>query len=355
MPLMPFTMPGPLGGVQAQPPPATFTLTGFIPFLGIQPPPAVFILTGSAPVLNLTLRPAAATFVVTGLIPTVRPGSKLLPTGCTFVLSSSTPWVSPGLTLPTTVTVLMLDGMDFHASNYIKSVFQSKFITAPYTSQVQVDYPRNSSATSIAIGVTNLNGAIRGIGGVKIVVGYSQGAEVCSRWMETYGADGTAPSEANLMFVLCGNPRSSIGGYGVGRQTWDGSLATVTPTTSRWRVIDYKIRYDGWADSPVDEGNSLAMQNATSGKFGQHGRYHLQTFNNPVNTVWVSGNTTYVLTQEIPPMVQNWYPAEVRSQIKYRIETAYIRPSNDPPVVRLPVTNGFWRFVLQSMGIAPWP
>lgn len=356
MPLMPFTMPGTLGGVQAQPLPATLVLTGFVPGLGsIQPDNAAFTLTGFAPVLTFTASPSAATITLTSPAPTLKSGTFVRPTGGTLVLTGRLPWASPGLTLPTVVTVIFLNGMDFHLSNSIPAHFQSKFIISPYTSQWQVDYPRDSSPASIATGVANLNSAIRGLGGTKLVVAHSQGSEVCSRWMETYAADGTAPTEAQLMFILTGNPRSAIGGYGVGRATWDGSLATVTPTTSRWRIIDYKIRYDGWTDFPVDQGNSLAVQNANSGKFGQHGRYHLQAFNNAANTVWVNGNTTYVLTDEIPPMIQNWYPAEVRSQIKYKIEAAYVRPPNDPPVVRLPVTNGFWRFVLQSMGITPYP
>lgn len=283
-------------------------------------------------------------------MPTVTPG------GVTLTLTGSAPWIPLGLNaIPASATVFSLVGLNFNLYDYMPPQLQARFSTAPYTMH-KVNYPASTKTTSITEGVAALNSAVRNTAGSKIVIAHSQGAQVCSRWMRTYANDGTAPPASELMFILTGNPLRSTGGYIIGRPEIGGTTGLPTPLDTKWRIVDVARRYDGWADWVHNQSNALAVNNAKQGQFINHGdpAYNSVNLYASTNTVWTSGNTTYVLTSENPPLLRNYLiPAGAYSQIKKHIESAYNRPANDPAVTVIAERSWLWRLILSILGITP--
>ncbi len=257
------------------------------------------------------------------------------------------------LPIPARATVLTLSGLNFNLYNDMPNKLQGVFNKAPYY-MVKVDYPASTARDSISKGVANLDAALKGIQGKKIVLAQSQGAQVVSRWIREHANDRKAPSTNDLTFILTGNPLRSTGGYIIGRPEVGGTTGQPTPTNSRWNVIDVARRYDGWADWVKDESNEWAVKNANAGKTLLHKGYNDVNINDPSHTVWKSGSTTYVLTQEkILPMWDEpwWYPSSVISTMKAHIESAYHRPVNDPPTTVVPTSSLYWNTVMKLWGI----
>lgn len=228
------------------------------------------------------------------------------------------------LQIPGSATVLTLSGLNFNLYNTMPRQFRGLFARPPYT-MVQVKYPANIARNSIAKGVEMLDEALRTTPGPKIVMGHSQGAQVCSRWMREHANDTTAPKPDELLFILTGNPLRSTGGYIIGRKEVGGTIGVATPTHTPWRIIDVARRYDGWADWVQDEHNKLAVKNANIGKQTLHKKYDEVDFFSPTHTIWISGNTTYVLTweQELPVLKGSSSPLSRVDAARAEIEAAY--------------------------------
>ena len=230
-------------------------------------------------------------------------------------------------------TVLTLSGLNFNLYNSMPGKFNGMFAKPPYT-MVQIKYPASISNTSITRGVEMLDAALRSTPGRKIVMGHSQGAQVCSRWMREHAGDTTAPGAGELMFILTGNPLRATGGYIIGRKEVGGTTGLPTPTDTPWRIIDFARRYDGWADWVQDEQNKLAVSNANRGKQSLHKKYNDIDFLSSTHTTWSIGNTTFVLTREEQlPVLGNKMksPGEIKIT-RAKIEAAYTnRPANDKP------------------------
>lgn len=251
--------------------------------------------------------------------------------------------------VPQSGTVLTLNGLDFNIFNYLPYTFGGEFNKAPYTMQ-KLNYPASFSLNSISKGVAALDKAVRTTQGQKIVLAHSQGAQVASAWMRKYANDPTAPSPSELTFLLIGNPLRSTGGHIIGNMQVDGTIGQATPTSTRWQIVDFARRYDGWSDWVQDKNNKWAVRNANEGKKSFHIRYDQARLYAPTNTVWKSGNTTYVLSKEDTlPMWPNTsgYPAGVVAAMRAEIERGYKRPANDPKVQKLPVESS-WKGVLKS-------
>ncbi len=231
------------------------------------------------------------------------------------------------LPLPDAATVLTLSGLNFNLINYMPRHFGGRFARPPYVLR-KVRYPASLSADSIARGVAALDRALRETSGPVIVLAHSQGAQVATHWMREHANDASAPSGDRVVFLLTGNPLRAEGGYAIGRREVGGTLGEPTPVAGRWRVIDVARRYDGWADWPADSGNRRAVEAARSGMMRFHTRYDQVDLDDPTNTVWVRGTTTFVLTAEMPPL--NTVPSARRATVAAEIERAYRRPPNDP-------------------------
>jgi hypothetical protein len=254
--------------------------------------------------------------------------------------------------IPQSGTVLTLNGLNLNITNYVPDAFGGIFSKPPYTLN-KVQYPASFASDSISKGVTALNNAVRSTPGQKIVLAHSQGSQVASNWMRQYAIDPSAPGANELTFILFGNPLRSDGGYLIGRPEIGHTTGLPTPTNTKWPIIDVTRRYEGWSDWVKDESNKWAVDNAKAGKLKTHPRYDQVDIYSQANTVWQSGNTTYVLTKEddLPLWKDNSeYPFSVRQAMRAYIERAYNRPANDPQTILLPVEPA-WQNQLREWGI----
>ena len=249
--------------------------------------------------------------------------------------------------------VLTLNGLNYNVTNYVPNAFGGIFNRSPYLLS-KVSYPASLASDSISTGVVNLNTALRSTPGQKIVLAHSQGAQVASHWMRQYANDPTAPGPSELTFILFGNPLRSTGGYIIGRHEVGGTIGQPTPRNTKWPIIDVARRYDGWADWVQDSNNQWAVDNAIAGRRSLHPKYEQVDIYSATNTVWQSGNTTYVLTKEdnLPLWDNNSeYPLGVLSAMRAYIERAYSRPSNDPRTIILSIESEAWKNQLRSWGV----
>ncbi len=257
------------------------------------------------------------------------------------------------LGIPLKASVLTLTGLNYNITNYMPNSFGGIFNRAPYT-LAKISFPASLASDSISKGVVALNAAVRSTPGQKIILAHSQGAQVASHWMRQHANDPTAPGASELTFVLLGNPLRSTGGYIIGRPEVGGTTGQPTPTNTKWPIIDVARRYDGWADWVQNQSNQWAVDNANQGKIGVHSRYDQANLYAATNTVWKSGNTTYVLTKEdnLPLWKKNSdYPLGVRTAMRAHIESAYHRPANDPRVIVMPIETQAWKNTLSDWGV----
>ncbi|KMO84706.1 PE-PPE domain-containing protein [Mycolicibacterium chubuense] len=229
------------------------------------------------------------------------------------------------LGIPAGATVLALPGADLHLRNGMPEEFGGAFSRPPYTMNV-IDYPRDLTKASIPTGVANIDEAIRATPGTLIVLAYSQGAQVASEWMRQHAQDPTVPGPDRLTFVLFGNPLRASGGEKVGHPT-SRTTGLATPTDTPWHIVDVARRYDGFADSPQDKGNTDAVRNADLGKLFIHPHYEGVDLNDPSLQIWNRGNTTFVLTNEpVLPILEKAPPdPDQVDSMRSRIESAYHR------------------------------
>jgi pimeloyl-ACP methyl ester carboxylesterase len=178
-----------------------------------------------------------------------------------------------------------------------------------------------------------------------IVFAYSQGTQVAEQWLVQHKDDATAPSAADLSFILLGNSTRAFGGS----LNVFGGFGDVWPA-SKYDVIDIAREYEYSADLPNNPSSpyyGLALINAIMGGYYLHDYASvadLNVINDPANTVWKVGNITYVLvpTENLPlldPLRQFGLAAladQLNGPLKAQIDQAYNRnyPGliNDPPV-----------------------
>lgn len=348
------------------PGPANLTITGEVPSVDVsgqvRPVGAMLTITGGTPAIRIgeVVYPTAAALTLTMGTPEVRPGANLFPAPATMTITMGTPWIGMGLSvIPSSATVLSLKGLNYDEESPMPNFLQGRFALPPYTME-EIKYPASFKKTSIDEGVTALDAALRATAGQKIVLGHSQGAQVCARWMREFDSDPTAPDESELMFILTGNPLRATGGYIIDRPEVGGEIGIPTPLTTRWNIVDVARRWDGFADWVTSEDDKTAVQNARSGMSGHHTTpaYDNVDIYDPGHTVWNSGNTTFILTQEErPPLLRNWLLLGDQGQavtLAYmrHIEKTYTnRPPNDPEIVVDPEPNSFWATFLSLAGI----
>ncbi len=109
-----------------------------------------------------------------------------------------------------------------------------------------------------------------------VIFGYSQGATVASR-EKFLLSDLSAEDQANISFVLIGNPNRPNGGlferlapFGT-VPILDATFGLPTPTDTAMSTVDVAFEYDGVADFPLYPVNLLATLNAVAGFWYIHG------------------------------------------------------------------------------------
>ncbi|WP_083666002.1 PE-PPE domain-containing protein [Mycobacterium sp. NS-7484] len=167
--------------------------------------------------------------------------------------------------------------------------------------------------TSVARGVLSLNNAVLATSGEKIVVGYSQSANIATRekrnLAELRAQGATVPAADELSFVLIANPNRPNGGIlarfeGLYIPILGISFDGATPD-DEYATIDVAREYDLIADFPKYPLNLLADLNALMGYVYLHPNYgssvvHLD--DPSTYQSYTSGNTTYYLvhTEHLP-------------------------------------------------------
>ncbi|WP_273732356.1 PE-PPE domain-containing protein [Mycolicibacterium septicum] len=203
--------------------------------------------------------------------------------------------------------------------------------------------------TSVARGVLSLNNAVLSTPGEKVVVGYSQSANIATRekrnLAELRAQGATVPSPDELSFVFVANPNRPNGGIlarfeGLYIPILGVSFDGATPN-DEYKTIDVARQYDLIADFPKYPLNLLADLNALMGYVYLHPNYgsSVVDLDDPSTyDSYTSGNTTYYLvhTEHLPllqPFRDIGIPAPVidlvEPTLRVLIELAYDRtPAN---------------------------
>lgn len=199
--------------------------------------------------------------------------------------------------------------------------------------------------TSVARGVLSLDNAIRSTPGDKVVVGYSQSANIATRekrnLAELRAQGATVPSAAELSFVFVANPNRPNGGIlvrfeGLYIPILGVSFDGVAPEDD-YPTIDVAREYDLIADFPKYPLNVLADLNALLGYVYLHPNYGAAVVDLSDPTTYqshTSGQTTYYLvhTEHLPllqPLRDMGIPAPVldlvEPTLRVLIDLAYDR------------------------------
>ncbi|OLO98855.1 hypothetical protein BVU76_28645 [Mycolicibacterium porcinum] len=203
--------------------------------------------------------------------------------------------------------------------------------------------------TSVARGVLSLHNAVLSTPGEKVVVGYSQSANIATRekrnLTELRAQGATVPAPDELSFVFVANPNRPNGGIlarfeGLYIPILGVSFDGATPD-DEYQTTDIARQYDLIADFPKYPLNLLADLNALMGYFYLHPNYgsSVVDLNDPSSyDSYTSGNTTYYLmhTEHLPllqPLRDLGIPAPVidlaEPTLRVLIELAYDRtPAN---------------------------
>ena len=110
----------------------------------------------------------------------------------------------------------------------------------------------------ISTGAATLNDVLLADPGEKLVLGFSQGAQVGGFWLRNY-ASTTSVDRETTSFLFVGDPENT---YGV---PW----APKVPTGTGFAVTEVWSQYDGWADWPA-RFDVVAIANAIAGMFLVH-------------------------------------------------------------------------------------
>ncbi|MBU9764466.1 PE-PPE domain-containing protein [Mycobacterium sp. TNTM28] len=199
--------------------------------------------------------------------------------------------------------------------------------------------------TSVARGVLSLNNAILTTPGEKVIVGYSQSANIATRekrnLAELRAQGAVVPSGDELSFVFVANPNRPNGGIlarfeGVYIPLLGISFDAATPDDI-YRTIDVAREYDLIADFPKYPLNLLADLNALAGYIYLHPNYGSSVIdlNDPATyQSHTAGNTTYYLvhTEHLPllqPLRDIGFPTPVldlvEPTLRVLIDLAYDR------------------------------
>ncbi|MGV0992284.1 MAG: PE-PPE domain-containing protein [Mycobacterium sp.] len=217
---------------------------------------------------------------------------------------------------------------------------------------------------SVASGLNQLNSDLVGAYSPSaqtpdVIFGYSQGATVATR-EKAILTKLSAQDQANINFVLIGNPNRPNGGlferlamFGT-VPILDATFGLPTPTDTAMSTVDIAFKYDGVADFPQYPINLLADLNAIAGFWYTHGSYLGQAPNgltpaelaaaiaDPANQQLVAGSdTTYVLipTPDLPLL------QPLREFAAFTGTQAVVRPLIDliQPALRVLIETGYDR------------
>lgn len=184
-----------------------------------------------------------------------------------------------------------------------------------------------------------------------VVVGYSQGASVNTRWLQWYkeGKISNPPDPANVSFVNVGNPNRPNGGpaerfAGLYIPIFGVSFDGATPSDTPYQVTEVAHEYDGISDFPVYVWNLPAVANAFMGMAFVHAFYDQVDLNDPNNIVTHDGNLTDVLVHT--PVLPLMQPLYIAAHLAGRTETPVLDAISVP--LRVIIDAGYDRTTAEA-------
>lgn len=157
-------------------------------------------------------------------------------------------------------TLILIDPMGF---NLISLGFQYMLLKGtlvkPGDTVYRLPYTNQAGAANIAGGVAALNTKLNNTSGDIFVFGYSEGAQVITKWLRDYGTSSPILPTSRLKFLLIGNAERRYGGFAYKHQNLaaicdvDGLPDPLPDGTStvHYQVTDFARQYDGFADFPA--------------------------------------------------------------------------------------------------------
>lgn len=193
-----------------------------------------------------------------------------------------------------------LEPLDFNAvGNFVKLQLQGK--PCQGREVVKIDYPASFAANSIDAGVKALDDFLHNTLGEKLILAWSQGAQVVSRWLRNLANFPVLPAPEEVEFFVFGNPLRKYGGYIIGRPEVGGQIGLPTLNDTPYRVTDLKMQGDGWADWPGDDAGWLAKLDARKGQNKRHCYGYLTADPaDPNIRVYHENTTTYAMIPAKP-------------------------------------------------------
>ncbi len=205
-------------------------------------------------------------------------------------------------------------------------LIDSKFYDYANSNVSVLDYPRSvwpltglndpTADESFAIGVANLDAAIKGASGPIVVAALSEGSLVVDREQAKLVNDPTAPPASSLTFIVSGGlGRSTPFSNGVTTYFPIGTVPIFDYTNSRTVESQYDTtvivgEYDGWADFPDRPWNVLSDLNALAGTSVVHPFSSMADPNSvPAKNIVTTTNslgattTTYLVPTTVLPLL----------------------------------------------------
>lgn len=199
-----------------------------------------------------------------------------------------------GTAVAQAATVLTVSGNTTLAPQPMETELRGVMCQPPNVCK-KVEYASGGSGEQVyTSGYTALKQALSETSGDVVIMAYSQGAVIGTRWLINDAS--TAPQSPDLLYVvLLGNQSQSLNGW----STISGGVKT--PNDGKYKVVDVCKQYDPLCDYPNVAGLP-AIMNALAGYTQLHGNYTNVDVNDPNNWVRTVGNTTYVLvpTEQLP-------------------------------------------------------
>lgn len=158
-----------------------------------------------------------------------------------------------------TRTLIIIDPMGFNLMSLgMQYLLFKGTLVKPGDTVYRLPYTNQAGAANIAGGVTALNNKLNSTSGDILVFGYSEGAQVATKWLRDHGTSSPITPTSRLKFLLIGNAERRYGGFGYKHDNLndimdvDGLPDPLGDGTStvHYQVTDFARQYDGFADFP---------------------------------------------------------------------------------------------------------
>lgn len=156
-------------------------------------------------------------------------------------------------------TLIVIDPMGFNLTSLgMQYLLLKGTLVEPGDTVYRLPYTNQAGASNIAGGVTALNSKLNSTAGDILVFGYSEGAQVATKWLRDHGTSSPVTPTDRLKFLLIGNAERRYGGFGYKHDNLadimdvDGLPDPLEDGTStvHYAVTDFARQYDGFADFP---------------------------------------------------------------------------------------------------------